>query len=360
MIRQSATVDDVAKQAAAIVGAVPKSVDELLPVGSVRSFRAGALVVRVDEDPAGKALDVEALVLDALASATTPPLAPPVLGRGRIAVYGGDRPFLAYPWIDGRVLDRSSANARARDVGAAFARLHAARIMDLFGRLPRERPLTLLEGFRRAVDEMKSWMQARELDGLGQDLLTLALSDLQRALRPYCIAQDHLFLTARRRVLCHGRPTPSFLVVRPDAPPVPPPLAFVGFDNACLGDAADDLACFSLAAQLDDGAEDAMLRAYVDELDRDGRTDRRFIQRCFARRTLVLFAQPVARLDANAGMKRRHVVMMMKTSMPTASGNQPPCLILRALAPRNARSKERKSERSRLARVFPRRSRMTA
>jgi cytidylate kinase/Ser/Thr protein kinase RdoA (MazF antagonist) len=310
VIRTSATVDDVAKQAIAILGKAPKHVEELLPVGSVRSFRAGALVVRVDEDPTGKSLDVECQVLDALSSAATPPLAPPVAARGRMNVYGGDRPFLAYPWIDGRVLDAASAKARARDVGAAFARLHATRVIDLFGRLPRERPLTLLESFRRAVEEMKSWMQARELDGLGQDLLTLALSDLQRALRPYCIAQDHLFLTARRRVLCHGRPSPAFLVVRPDAPPVPPPLCFVGLDSACLGDAAEDLSSFALAAGLDEAAEDAMLRAYVDELDREGRTDHRFIPRYFARRTLGLFAHPVARLDAIAKIKRGEVAML--------------------------------------------------
>lgn len=317
MIRPSVSREAIARRAGALSGRSPADVlDEVVelgPVGTVRTFRAAGLVVRVDEDPGGTSLEHEAMVLDALATAASPPLAPEVMARGRIDVdapeRGGarDRPYLAYPWIAGNVLDDASAAARARDVGAAWARLHGVRIMDLFGRLPRERPLTLLESFRRSVDELKGWMAARELDGLGQDLLTLALSDLQRALRPYCIAQDHLFLTARRRVLCHGRPSPSFIVVRPDAPPVPPPLAFVGLESACLGDAADDLASFSLAAGLDEVAEDAMLRAYVDGLDREGRLDRRLIPRYFARRTLGLFARPAARLDLVARMKRGDV-----------------------------------------------------
>jgi Ser/Thr protein kinase RdoA (MazF antagonist)/cytidylate kinase len=293
----------------------PADLHELAPQGSLRTFRVGAalvgdaIVLRIDEDAAATALDVEARVLDALATAATPPLAPHVLARGRMpsaagAIEGGQRPFLAYPWIEGSVLDRSSAAARARDVGGAFARLHTTRVMDLHGRLPRTRPLTLLEAFRRSVDELKGWMAARELDGLGQDLLTLALSDLQRALRPFCIAQDHLFLTARRRVLCHGNPAPAFLVVLNDAPPVPPPLCFVGLEHACLGDAAEDLAAFSLAAALDEHAEDALLRAYLEGLEGEGRLDRRFIPRYFARRALALFAHPVARLDAIARMKK--------------------------------------------------------
>jgi cytidylate kinase len=303
-MRNSATLDDVARKASAIAGGPRDNVVELAPHGTVRTFRAGDVVVRVDEDPRGAALDAEAMVLDALASATQPALAPAVLQKGRMDVAGGARAFLAYPWIAGQVLDNASASARARDVGGAFARLHGARVMDLFSRLGRERPLTLLESFRRAVEELRFWMNAREQDGLGQDQLTLALSDLQRALRPFCIAQDHLFLTARRRVLSHGRAAPHFIVVRTDAPPVPPPLSFVGLDGACLGDAADDLASFSLAANLDEAAEDAMLRAYVEELDREGRLDRRFIPRYFARRTLALFAQATARLDAVARMKR--------------------------------------------------------
>lgn len=317
MIRSSVTREHVARRAGALTGRSPADVlddvVELGPVGTVRTFRAADLVVRVDEDPRGTALEHEAMVLDALATAASPPLAPEVVARGRIDVddaQARDRPYLAYPWIAGNTLEPSSSAVRARDIGAAWARLHAVRVMDLFGRLERERPLTLLESFRRSVEELKGWMAARELDGLGQDLLTLALSDLQRALRPYCIAQDHLFLTARRRVLCHGRPAPAFIVVRPDAPPVPPPLSFVGLDNACLGDAAEDLARFSLAAGLDEVAEDAMLRAYVDALDREGRRDRRFIPRYFARRTLALFARPVSRLDLVARMKRGDVPLL--------------------------------------------------
>ncbi|HEY4221485.1 MAG TPA: (d)CMP kinase, partial [Myxococcota bacterium] len=94
------------------------------------------------------------------------------------------------------------------------------------------------------------------------------------------------------------------------APPVPAPLCFVGLDHACLGDASEDLASFALTAKLDDVAEDAMLRAYIDELDRESRLDRRFIPRYFARRTLLLFAQPVARLEAIARMKRGDLAVL--------------------------------------------------
>lgn len=312
-------LEEVARQASAIAGATVRVADltELaIPAErsaaalhrTVRTFRAGSLVLRVDEDPAGTALDVEARVLDALATAAVPALAPHVTARGRMPPRSDEahegRAFLAYPWIAGTVLDGGSAAARARDVGGAFARLHTTRVMDLHGRLPRTRPLTLLEAFRLSVDELKGFMAARELDGLGQDLLTLALSDLQRALRPFCIAQDHLFLTARRRVLCHGNAGPAFLVVLTDAPPVPPPLCFVGLEHAYLGDAAEDLAAFALAGGFDEHAEDAMLRAYVEGLDQLARLDRRFIPRYFARKALALFAQPVSRLDAMARMKR--------------------------------------------------------
>lgn len=313
MIQQNVTFEDVARQAQAVAGAGSAGDDvlELAPQGTVRTFRVGDMLLRVDENPTGQALDVEALVLEALESAASPPLAPPLLGRGRMRVGdAGDRSWLAYVWVPGQTLDRAAAAARARDTGTAWARLHAVRAMDLFGRLPRERPLTLLESFRRTVEELRGWLAARELDGLGQDLLTLALADLQRALRPWCIAQDHLFLTARRRVLCHGRASPEFVVVLHDAPPVPPPLRFVGLDGACLGDAAEDLASYAVAAGLDEAVEDAMLRAYLEALDREGRSDRRFLPRYFARRTLVLFSQPVARLDRIVRIKRGEVPVL--------------------------------------------------
>jgi hypothetical protein len=58
------------------------------------------------------------------------------------------------------------ADARAREVGALFAHLHAARVMDLQGRLA-DGPMSLLDGYRKTADGLRSWVAAREADGLG-------------------------------------------------------------------------------------------------------------------------------------------------------------------------------------------------
>lgn len=301
-------IEDVAQAVASFAGAPPSSIVELFPHGTVRTFRAGDVGLRVDEDPQGKALLGEALALEAMKAAGSPALGPQLLAQGALAGRSGERRYLAYSWIRGRTLEVADAPSRARDAGESFARLHAVRMMDLVERLPSGAPpTTLLEGFRRAVDDLRVWMSAREADGLGQDLLTLALSDLQRALRPYCIALDHAFLVARRRVLCHGAARPSFLVLREE---VRGPLAFVNLERAHCGDAAQDLASYAIAAGLDDAAEEAMLRAYADALDREGRADRRWIVRYFAKKTLGLFAQPCARLARLARIKRGEVPVL--------------------------------------------------
>ncbi len=287
-------------------GAQPDAAVELVPHATLRSFRVGDVVLRVDEDPNGKALDVESMVLTAMATAARSPIVPELVASsmfaGKRALAGAERSWLAYRWLPGRTLDKDGARTRSGDIGIAFAHLHGAHVFDLLARLPVERPLTLLESFRKIAEGLRAWTLTRELDGLGQDLLTLTLSDLQRALRQLTIAQDHLFLTARRRVVCHGRPEPSLVVGRTEGDG--PAAALVVFDAACKGDAAEDLAAFSVAADLDEDAEDRMLRAYLDEMEDQDRLETRFIPRFFARRALALLAAPVLRLEQIARIKK--------------------------------------------------------
>ena len=305
-MKQAVTVDVVAAAAADVVSGAVGDVIELLPRGTLRSFRVGGaspLTLRVDEDPSSRRVDVEALTLIALQTAVEPPVVPALITRH--VLFGKDgieRRFLAYAWIDGRCLEAPLLPGRARESGTAFAQLHAARVLDLHGRLP-STTTTLLDGYRKAADELKGWLAFRELDGLGPDLLTLSLSDLLRALRPFVVAQDNLFKIARRRVLCHGAPEPALVVARAERSPVLPHLCLVGLDKAALGDAAFDLAAFAVAAHLDDDAEDALLHGYLDTLQALERKDARFVGRFFACRTLELLAGPVARLARIARIK---------------------------------------------------------
>jgi cytidylate kinase len=310
-MKQAVTVDVVAAAAAEVVGGSVGDVVELGPRGTLRSFRVGGkspLTVRVDEDPARRRVDVEALTLVALQTAVDPPVVPALITRHVLNGKDGiERRFLAYAWIEGRTLDAPLPTSKARDCGTAFAMLHAARVMDLHGRLP-STTTTLLDGYRKAADELKGWLAFRELDGLGPDLLTLSLSDLLRALRPFVVAQDNLFKVARRRVLCHGAPEPGLVIARAARSPVSfmgavPHLCLVGLDKAALGDAAFDLAAFAVAAHVDDDAEDALLYGYLDTLQSLDRKDGRFVGRFFACRTLELLARPVARLARIARIK---------------------------------------------------------
>lgn len=328
-VKQAVTPEIVAAAAAELMGTAPTGVIELMPRGTLRSFRADGptpLTIRVDEDPAGRRVDVEALAFVALQTATQPALVPTL--RTRHVLFGRDgieRRYLAYDWIDGRILEAPLPRARAVDVGVVFARLHSARVMDLQGRLP-DGQMSLLDAYRKTVEELRGWIALREQDGLGHDLLTLSLSDLLRALRAVVVAQDNAFRTARRRVLCHGAAEPAYLIARTERGPMGVPLMLVGLDRATLGDAAFDLARFSVAAGLAgaagaadgiavdtglDGAldaaattEDAMVSAYLDELAVQERKDPRFIVRYFAARTLELLARPVARLERIARIKR--------------------------------------------------------
>lgn len=308
-VKQAVTPEIVAKAAAELMGGPPGNVVELLPRGTLRSFRvegSAPLTLRVDEDPAGRRVDVEAKAFVALQTATSPAIVPTL--RTRHVLFGRDgieRRYLAYDWIDGRVLEAPLPRARATDVGVLFARLHGARVMDLQGRLP-DGQMSLLDVYRKTADELRGWIALREQDGLGHDLLTLSLSDTLRALRAVVVAQDNAFRTARRRVLSHGTPEPAYLVARAERGPMTSPLMLVGLDRAVLGDAAFDLARFAVAAELcaDEEAEDALLSAYLDELGAQERRDPRFIVRYFAARTLELLARPVSRLERIARIKR--------------------------------------------------------
>jgi cytidylate kinase len=308
-VKQAVTPEIVAKAAAELMGGPPGTVVELMPRGTLRSFRVEGstpLTIRVDEDPAGRRVDVEAKAFVALQTATSPAIVPTL--RTRHVLFGRDgieRRYLAYDWIDGRVLEAPLPRARAVDVGVLFARLHGARVMDLQGRLP-DGQMSLLDVYRKTADELRGWIALREQDGLGHDLLTLSLSDTLRALRAVVVAQDNAFRTARRRVLSHGAPEPAYLVARAERGPMTSPLMLVGLDRAVLGDAAFDLARFAVASELcaDEDAEDALLSAYLDELAAQERRDPRFIVRYFAARTLELLARPVSRLERIARIKR--------------------------------------------------------
>jgi cytidylate kinase len=312
-MKQAVTVELVAAAAADVVGAPPTNVVELLPRGTLRSFRCegpSPLTLRVDENPASRRVDVEALAFAALGSATAPPVVPEL--KTRHVLHGRDgieRRFLAYDWIDGRTLEAPLPTPRVRELGALFAELHGARVMDLWGRLPTT-STTLLDGFRRAGEQLKVWAAAREADGLGPDLLTLAVSDLQRALRPWVVAQDNFFKTARRRTLCHGAPEPNLVVARTERGVLRHHLQLVGLDRAHLGDAAFDLAALSHAAQLDDDDDDLLVTSYVETLDALDRSDAHFVQRYFAARKLKLLGRVADRLERIARIKRGELAVL--------------------------------------------------
>ena len=314
-MKQAVTTDIVAGVVNDIAGAPPIDVVELLPRGTLRSFRivgSVPLTIRVDEDPASRRVDVEALAFVALQTATSPPVVPGL--RTRHVLFGKDgieRRFLAYDWIEGSTLSAPLPMARVREVGQLMGTLHAARVMDLMGRVPSS-SMSLLDGYRKTADALRGWISLREQDGLGHDPLTLTLSDLLRSMRSYVVAQDNTFRTAQRRVLCHGALAPDFIVARAERGPMSSPLQLVGLDQATMGDAAFDLARLVVASELDQSpnavsaeeAEDELLRSYAETLAEAEREDPRFVQRYFAARTLELMARPVSRLARLARIKR--------------------------------------------------------
>ena len=75
---------------------------------------------------------------------------------------------------------------------------------------------------------------------------------------------QHRRAQRERRVLCHGDADPSYVIAKRERGPLTDPLTLVGLDRASLGDAAFDAARFTVAAALDDDAEDDFLAAYID------------------------------------------------------------------------------------------------
>jgi cytidylate kinase/aminoglycoside phosphotransferase (APT) family kinase protein len=300
------TPEIVAVAVEGITGALPTAVIELAPRGTLRSFRAEGpqpMTLRVDEDPASRRVDVEALAFVALQTATEVPVVPTLRTRHVLAGRDGiERRFLVYDWIAGHVLDSVPQN-RAKDLGALIAQLHGARVMDLQGRL-QDGPMSLLDAYRRTGEALRAWVAMREADGLSHDLLTLSLSDLQRGLRTAIVADDNAFRTARRRVLCHGALEPALFVARDLRSPLLPSLCMVGLDKAHLGDAAFDLARFAVVSDLDDDTEDLLLNSYLDTLIALDRRDPRFVGRYFAARTLEVLARPMARLELITRIKQ--------------------------------------------------------
>jgi cytidylate kinase/thiamine kinase-like enzyme len=301
----SLSEDEVRELVYALGGDGEGALTEFAARGTVRTFRSDGHVIRVDDDPDGVSLTAEGEALAALASAVSDPIAPALLGSGEKPFGGVERRWLSYPFVDGHTLDDDEGRQRAAEIGRLFASLHGARVFDLLTSFPRRRPMTLMESFKRTSDQLRRWTLARETDGLSQDLLTLTLTDLQRAMRPWAMALDHLFLTARRRVLCHGDPSPASIVARTDGS-----LCLVALDEATLGDAAEDLALYSISARLREREEQELLHAYLDRLDELDRPDRRFIPRFFARRCQSLLARPIARLDRMRLIKEGQVAVV--------------------------------------------------
>lgn len=280
---------------------------ELLPSGSIRSYRLGDVAIRIDIDEVGKNLGAEAQALRTLESATERAIAPRLLAS-EIARFGGrPRPALVYEWVNGEILSLEAARRRAGDVGELFATLHCAPVFDLVTRFGPQGPRTLLQEFKRAVDDLKHWLLAREADGLGPDLLTLTLSDLQRDLREFVLAQDQHFLVGSRRTLCHGISSPRTIVGGGDGSG---PLLFCNFDRAHIGDPARDLARYALLADLDDNEEDELLSRYTETLKRHRCEDPGFISRYFARRVVALFVAPAKRLRRILSLKEDEEVVV--------------------------------------------------
>lgn len=264
---------------------------ELPSHDEVRTFRVGSNILRVDESPDGNALRTEELSLQVLGLSAEPRRAPSLTASGRDMLFGELRSWLSYPYIEGTTLTRNTAADCAVGLGRLFASLHCTRVFDLRERFPRQRPMTLMEAFREMQEHLQGWTEQREAEGLGTDLLTLAIDDLQSALRPYVLENDPHFWVARRRVLCHGRLEPQRIVRDKEGN-----FRFVGFEHACLGDAYEDLAHFAIAARLPAAAEEQMLSGYEDVLIANGRPDPRLRARYAARRTLGLLQLPARRL----------------------------------------------------------------
>ena len=122
-------------------------------------------------------------------------------------------------------------------IGQLAGRLHSESDVGLRRRAPRLGPNTLMSAFQTLSDDAKAYLARREKDGLPQDLFTLSLSDMMRALRRYVSASEHHFLPAPARVFCHGSLEMASVRIHDNGEPV-----LTEF-HACLlytSDAADE------------------------------------------------------------------------------------------------------------------------
>ncbi len=279
-----------------------ESCTELLPTGSIRSFRVGDVVVRIDQDPQGRGLVHEARALRAFATALAPLRTPPVLLDGG----GGEgaSAHVVYPFLPGHTLARDEVAAHVDEIADVFAAVHGAALFDLVQRLPRIKGRTLLEEYKTVSQQVRAWLLERERDGLGQDLLTLTMSDLSRALRNFAIAQDHVFRLTARPVVLHGHPRVSVFIADEGAP-----LSLVLWHKTAVGDPAIDLARFAVDADLSEDDEDRLLRRYLDGLIAQGRREPNFLARFFARKYIEFLARPVRELSRLRALKQSPEVM---------------------------------------------------
>jgi cytidylate kinase len=307
-MRQAVPTEIIRSVAAPLLDG-PAVVVELIPDGTLRSFRASrgnsSVVIRVDEHPGSPRAAREALVLELLQDQTEwgGRLAPTLMQQGVLSgIDGIERNYVAYPWVEGQPLEGHRLAPRAHDVGFAFGLLHQTRADDLGLVLPQD-PRSLLQHFQDLVKATQQWMVWREAEGLGQDSLTVQLHDLVRQLAPYINAQA----TAAQHtpmVLCHGHARPHLVVAHAERTPLPPRVTLVGFDNAHVGDGAAELSSLAVAAQLDPHSEDALLRGYQDAARHHDAHDDGFVWRYHAHRRLALLAQPLARLHRMWAIKR--------------------------------------------------------
>ncbi|MBI5496028.1 MAG: (d)CMP kinase [Deltaproteobacteria bacterium] len=176
----------------------------------------------------------------------------------------------------------------AGQVGGVLARLHAEGDVSLRLRAPTLGPVSLMAAFQALSDDVKAYLARRERDGLPQDLLTMSLSDLMRALRRYVVAQEHHFLPPPPRVLCHGAfDLPRVMRTVDDR------WMLTGFEQSHAGDGAADLAQLAERAELTEAATRAVLEGYLAQ--RAGR-DATLVPRVCAWRVLFRLQRAVGGL----------------------------------------------------------------
>ncbi|MCP4498430.1 MAG: phosphotransferase [Deltaproteobacteria bacterium] len=276
----------------------PTAIVELAPQDTVRTFHIGNRVVRTDMNADGLCLRAEAVALVTLKNALLEdPATPEVVLADLRRVLGEDRPVLVYPWVEGHTLHEANVTSHLDEVAELLAKMHSAPVMDLQERFPVVQPWPLLSSYKETSDALRAWTHLREQEGIGADLLTLTLSDLQRNLRSYVLAQDRLFLVRRHPVLCHGRVSVESFVSTEEG------LSLVNFDKACLGDPATDLARFSIDAALNYDDELQFLHAYLNARRELLFEDSLFIPRYFARKTLLFLQVPAERIQRMMGIK---------------------------------------------------------